>query len=308
LEEVFEIADRITVIRDGKKIQTAEVKEVTPDDVVFMMVGHKVEVQAHSDEYAIQPDPILTVEQVSYKPFLEDISFVLNRGEILGITGPAGSGKTAIARLLFGVDHPDKGSISVRSVSSSFKQPSFAIRSGIGYVPQNRHGEGVLLGDPILKNVSLPSMNKLSRFGFINKSKEKSLSLEYIRKLAIKASSYNMQVQNLSGGNQQKVSIAKWLALHPEVLILDEPTQGIDVNTKQEIYQLVKELARTGVSIVLISSEPAELVQLSDRVAIIRRGKIVNYLNGASITRENIIKEVTGAKETSNNHEHRSES
>jgi ABC-type sugar transport system ATPase subunit len=301
LEEVFEIADRITVMRDGIKIGTSNVSEVTPGDVVVMMVGYKVEVQVHSKDTNATGDPILVANQISRRPFLEEISFELNKGEILGITGPAGSGKSAIARLLFGVDKSDGGGISINDEIVDFKLPSGAIRANLGYVPQNRHDEGVILADPILKNISLPSINKLSRFSFINKRKEKALSQEYMEKLAIKASSLNMQVQFLSGGNQQKVSIAKWLALNPQILILDEPTQGIDVGTKQEIYIFIKDLAVSGVSVIFISSEPTELAQLCDRVLIIRRGRIANCLTGKQITRENIILEITGAKEVTNN-------
>jgi ABC-type sugar transport system ATPase subunit len=301
LEEVFEIADRITVMRDGIKIGTSNISDVTPGDIVVMMVGHKIELQVHSKDTSPTGDPILKANQISRKPFLEKISLELNKGEILGITGPAGSGKSAIARLLFGVDKPDGGRISIKDEIVDFKLPSGAIRASLGYVPQNRHDEGVILADPILKNISLPSINKLSHFSFINKRKEKNLGQEYMEKLDIKASSLNMQVQFLSGGNQQKVSIAKWLALNPQILILDEPTQGIDVGTKQEIYSLIKELALNGVSVIFISSEPTELAQLCDRVLIIRRGRIANCLSGLQITRENIIMEITGAKEATNN-------
>lgn len=305
LEEVFEIADRITVIRDGKKVQTASIEEVTPDEVVFMMVGHKVQVHKHSKDSRELLNPILTVTNITLRPYIEEISFELKQGEILGLTGPAGSGKTAVARLLFGIDNPDKGDIWIKGKPARQKMPSDAIRASIGYVPQNRHAEGLLLSDTILKNISLPSLRKLSTFGFINTKEEKDLTHDYITKLDIKARSIKMQVQFLSGGNQQKVSIAKWLALNPQILILDEPTQGIDIGTKQEIYWLINELAVSGVSVLFISSEPTELAQLCDRVLVIRRGRIANILSREQITRENIIKEVTGAKEIKNTDENK---
>lgn len=303
LEEVFEIADRITVLRDGKKVKTSSISEVTPDEVVFMMLGHKVQVHKHSKTSREILKPILAVTNITHKPYIEEISFELNEGEILGITGSAGSGKTAIARLLFGIDKPSKGNIWIKGETIHHNLPSDAIRFSMGYIPQNRHTEGLLLNDTIVKNISLPSLAKLSHFGFINKRKEKDLSQDYITRLDIKARSIKMQVQFLSGGNQQKVSIAKWLALNPQILILDEPTQGIDIGTKQEIYFLINELAESGVSILFISSEPSELAQLCDRILIIRRGRIANSLSGEQITRENIIKEVTGAKEIKNTDE-----
>lgn len=305
LEEVFEIADRITVIRDGQKIGTKAISQVTPHEIVYMMVGHKVSFQTRKDYSRVRTNDVMKVEHVSLSPFINDVSFNLAKGEILGITGSAGSGKSAIARVLFGINKPEIGFIRLNGNQVTYRLPSDAISKNFGYVPQDRHSEGLLLGDTILKNISLPSLNKLSKFGFINKKKERRLSQKYYDRLAIKARSLNMQVQYLSGGNQQKVSIAKWLALNPEILVFDEPTQGIDVGTKQEIYKLIKELADQGISIIYISSEPTELVQLCDRVLVLRRGKIVNSLVGNNITREQIIKEITGAKDTNNNNEKR---
>ena len=300
LEEVFEIADRITVIRDGKKIGTKTISEISADEIVYMMVGHKVSIMQRKASQAQENDKVLIANNLSLNPFIYDVSFELLKGEILGITGSAGSGKTALARMLFGTDHPDSGEIIISGKVKNWRFPSDAINSRIGYVPQNRHTEGVLLGDSIVKNISLPSLSKLSKVGFINKKAERDLSQYYYDQLSIKARSLQMLVENLSGGNQQKVSIAKWLALNPEILILDEPTQGIDVGTKQELYSLIQELAEKGVGIIFISSEPTELAQLCDRVIILRRGKIASYLVGKTINREHIIKEITGAKEVNN--------
>lgn len=294
LEEVFEIADRISVLRDGRLVETVDIAETTPSDIVYMMVGRRLGTQMQS-KVAPAPDVLLRIEGLTRQGAFYDVSFDLHAGEVLGLTGPVSSGKTALARALFGIDRGHSGRMRLRDQIVNYRLPADAIGHGLGLLPQNRRKEGLLLDASVVRNIALPSLNRLSKFGLVDKDQEKRLAQTYVERLAIKTSSLTQRVRYLSGGNQQKVVISKWLALSPQVLILDEPAQGIDVGAKEEIYSLVLELAGRGIGILYISSEPAELARLCHRVLIMRRGRIVSRLTHQDITRERIVEEVTGA-------------
>jgi ribose transport system ATP-binding protein len=296
LEEVFAVANAITVLRDGKKVDTVNTSQVSPEDIVFRMVGHKVKYEKKPSYNLSQNKKIFEAKNISNVKYFSNISFDLFEGEILGITGPAGSGKTAIARTIFGIDRIDGGEMTIFGKNTLNNNPADAINNQIGYIPQDRHKEGLWLGTSIVKNISLPSLNRLSSYGFINRQAEKRLAQNFSNKLSIKSRSLDMQVEFLSGGNQQKVSIVKWLALNPRILILDEPTQGIDIATKQEIFQLIRNLSKSGMAVIYLSSEPTELANLCHRILIMRKGKIVETLEGKEINRPRIIREITGAK------------
>jgi ABC-type sugar transport system ATPase subunit len=294
LEEVFEISDRITVLRDGHLVATVQTAETTPAEVVFMMAGRRLSTEA-LPKAPPKPEILLRVDALTREGAFQDVSFELHAGEILGLAGPVGSGRTTLVRALFGIERPDAGRIWLGDRGVTRMRPADALQNGVGFVPEDRRGEGVLLDASVARNISLPSLNRLSHLGLVSWRDEVQLAQRYAAQLDIKTTSLSQRTRYLSGGNQQKVVISKWLALNPRVLILDEPTQGIDVATKEDIYQLISELSHNGVAILYASSEPTELARLCHRVLTMRRGCIVSTLAGDEIQRERIIEEVTGA-------------
>ena len=276
LGEVFRIADRITVLRDGKKIKTVFTKEVNRDEVITMMVGESLK-----NAYTSPPtggkksqQTILKVENLRRKPRVNGVSFEASPGEVLGITGLMGAGKTELLRLIFGADKLESGQILINDKSVRFHSPLDAVNQGISLVPEDRKKDALILMLELYKNITLPTLAQFSNKGVISSRKEFDVTRQAIKKLDIKTSGVNQVVKYLSGGNQQKVVISKWLQTEPKVLIMDEPTRGIDVNAKVEIYNIVRKLAESGVCVIFVSSEVSEVVKVSDRILVLSRGKV----------------------------------
>ena len=276
LGEVFRIADRITVLRDGKKIKTVFTKEVNRDEVITMMVGESL-INAYISPLTggkKSQQPILKVENLRRKPRVNGVSFEAYPGEVLGITGLMGAAKTELSRLTFCADKLGGGQILVNDKPVRFHSPLDAVNQGISLVPEDRKKDALVLMLELYKNITLPTLAQFVNKGVISSGKEFDVTRQYIKKLDIKTSGVNQVVKYLSGGNQQKVAISKWLQTEPKVLILDEPTRGIDVNAKVEIYNIVSKLAESGVCVIFVSSEVSEVVKVSDRILVLSRGKI----------------------------------
>ena len=289
LEEIATIADRITVLRDGKAIGTLRTGEVNQAELINMMAGREVEAVFPKREVE-HGEIALAVRRLENRAAgLHDISFSVRRGEILGIAGLMGSGRTQLAETLFGLTPADSGEILLRGAAVRIPSPAAAIQLGIGYVPEDRRKHGVVLEMPIAANTSLANLKMVSRRGWIDGRRERALAQRYIRQLHIKTPSAEVPAGTLSGGNQQKVALARWLAIDPKVLILDEPTQGVDVGSKAEIHSLMVELAASGMAIIMISSELAEIRGMSDRIAVMRQGTIAGTLAGPAATAQKIL-------------------
>ncbi len=285
LGEVFKIADRITVLRDGKKINTVPVRDVDRDKVITMMVGESLKNAYTSTclERKKSEKVVLKVENLKRKPRVKDISFIAFAGEVLGITGLRGAGKTELSRLLFGADKLEGGSIIIDQKQLRFTSPRDAVNYGISMVPEDRKKDALILMLEMYKNITLPTLEQFTNRGIISSSKEFAATRKAVEKLNIKSSGMKQITKYLSGGNQQKVAISKWLQAEPKVLIMDEPTQGIDVKAKIEVYNIVRKLAESGVCIIFISSEVSEVLIVSDRVLVLSNGEIIGeFKNGAS--------------------------
>jgi len=292
LEEVFRIADRIVVLRDGKRIGSLPVREATIDKVVSLMVGRVLDRQAvHRTGAAVSRDPqvICEVRHLTRKGALEDISFQLRRGEILGVAGLIGSGRTELARAIFGADPIDSGEIRIDGRPVALASPSHAVRAGLALIPENRQQQGLVLIHTVRSNIALPNLGVLSRGGVVRERAVHKLVGRYIDKLRIRTPGPLQRVMNLSGGNQQKVVLAKWLATNPKVLIMDEPTRGIDVGAKAEIYAIMNDLVQEGVGIIMISSEMPEVLAMSDRILTMREGRMTGLLERSEATQEKIM-------------------
>lgn len=295
LDELFKITDRITVLRDGKYIDTVETKTTNRDDLISMMVGRKL-TELYAKKENAREENVLEVKNLSRKGVFNDVSFNLRKGEILGFAGLVGAGRSEVMRAVFGVDQYDEGSILIEGNEVKIKKASEAIDVGIALVPENRKEEGLVLINTVRYNMTLCVLKEFIKGMIERKDVEKKLCDEYVGKLEIKTPSIEQTVKNLSGGNQQKVVLAKWIMKHPKILILDEPTRGIDVGAKAEIYNIMSNLTEQGVGIIFISSELPEIVNMSDRVMIMRNGEIAGEVSGADINQENIMKYATGGK------------
>ena len=295
LEEIFEIADRVTVLRDGCLVETKNVVDTDRDDIIHMMVGRELKEKIPKVSAEIR-DVALTLKNIVRTGVLHDISFEVKRGEVLGLAGLVGAGRTEVARAIFGADPIDSGEILIDGELVAINSPRDAIQLGIGLVTEDRKSLGLVLGMAVRENVSLANLGILSRLGFINRRKEKAVADEYIEDLLIKTPSMEQAVQNLSGGNQQKVVLAKWLFTKSKVLIFDEPTRGIDVGAKIEIYQLMNKLAESGVAIIMISSELPEILGMSDRILVMHEGSIAGELSREEATQEKIMHLATGGE------------
>lgn len=294
MEEVFDVSDRVTVLRDGKAIDTLVTAETTTDELIKLMVG-----RALSREYPPRTTPIgdtiMSVKGLK-APNVNDVSFELKQGEILGFAGLVGAGRTEIMRALFGADKKSAGIITIEGKDIAIKNPEAALKAGLSLVPEDRKLHGVLLNMSIKNNTVLSITKQLSKFGIVSTEKEKSISKDYFQKLRVKAPSIDSTVGNLSGGNQQKVAMAKSLATGAKIIIFDEPTRGIDVMAKREIYGLMRELSAQGISIIMISSEMDELLGMSDRLFVIREGKIVGELEREEFNQEKILVLASGVE------------
>ncbi len=289
LSEVFEIADRVTVLRDGRRVGTWDVAGVTEDDLVRGMVGREL-----SDVYGTRTSPIgdelLRLEAFTQPGVFADVSFVVREGEVLGVSGLAGAGRTELARAIFGIERPSSGDIYVEGKRVRVDCPADAIANGIAYLSEDRKDDGLFLDMTIRENCAAPSLGRFTgRSGLIDEDAMSDFAAEYRDRFHIATPSVNQQVGLLSGGNQQKVLLAMWVGTHPRVLIADEPTRGVDVGARSEIYHLLRELAARGVAIILISSDLPEVMGLSDRILVMRDGRLVGEFERRTATEESII-------------------
>ena len=304
LEEVFEIADRITVLRDGETIGSSDVGELDVDQVVRMMVGRELGELYPKDEIE-RRGVVLEASGLGDGRELRLVDAALQSGEILGIAGLAGAGRTALAETLFGVRAAVKGQIKIGGKPTRIQHPGQAIRLGMGFVPEDRKLQGLFLNMAVRENVVISALPEVSRYSFINFSQADKLAREFVEKLKIRTPSLKQLIRNLSGGNQQKVIIARWLTLKPKILILDEPTRGIDVATKAEIHALMNQLAKEGVAVMMVSSDLPEVLGVSDRILVMRSGKIVAEFSREEATQDKIMHAATGGRE--NNAQQRSQ-
>ena len=310
LEEIFTICDRVTVLRDGQLAGDLPIAQATPDRIVRLMVGRPLmdlfrpeEAERRLEILADRsPAPVLEVRglgstgtaQDPSAIVLQDISFSVRPGEIVGLAGLVGSGRTEIARAIFGADEYDYGEIVVAGQPIRIRSPREAIQLGIGLVPEDRKLQALVLSLAIRENLSLSLLERLSRFGVVRLAAERALARRMVDALRVRTPSIEQKVLNLSGGNQQKVVIAKWLALHPKILIMDEPTRGIDIGAKAEVHGLMHQLAADGVAILMISSELPEIIHMSDRIVVMRQGRIAGELARADATQEAVMALATG--------------
>ena len=290
LDEVFLIADRITVLKDGEVVGTVQRDEVSKDDIINMMIGRKLSTMYPRRTVAIGRE-MLKLEHVSDNGAISDISFSVRAGEVLGLAGLVGSGRTDVARAIFGAERIRSGKMWLDGKPVNIRSPRRAVDLGLGLVPEDRKNQGVILGMSIRSNVTMPSIDLVTTaFGIFKSRAERTLVEGLVSKLNIKTGGIDVEVADLSGGNQQKVVLAKWLGKHCKVLILDEPTRGVDVGAKFEIYTLINALAAEGLAIIMISSEMMEVIGMADRVLVMSQGRITGGLEGADITEENILR------------------
>ncbi|GAK39198.1 sugar ABC transporter ATP-binding protein [Paenibacillus urinalis] len=296
MEEIFTICDRITVMRDGKTVDTKPIPETSFEEVVRKMVGREL-----TERYpARNPKPgevVLEVKNIGRKDAFDNVSFSVRSGEIVGFSGLMGAGRTEIMRALFGLDSLHSGEMWVRGKKVNIRKPDDAVKHGIGFITEDRKDEGLVLDFSIRENMALPNLFSFSgKAGLISSKKEKDFVDTLIKRLLIKTESSETAARNLSGGNQQKVVIAKWVGIGPSVLILDEPTRGVDVGAKREIYQLMNELTDRGVAIIMVSSELPEVLGMSDRIIVVHEGQISGELSRDEATQEKIMTLATGGQ------------
>lgn len=294
MSEIFSIADDVTVLRDGKHVITAPISEVDEHSLIKHMVGREI-TDVFSREKAEMKDVVLEVKDISRKGVFNPISFTVRAGEVLGFSGLMGAGRTEIMRCLFGLDKADTGEIFVDGEKVEITSPQAALKAGICLVSEDRRREGIIPTLSVRENVAIPSLGELSKGGFVDSIKEHALAIEYVDKLSIRTPSVEQRIANLSGGNQQKVCLAKWLALNPKVIILDEPTRGVDVGAKAEIHKLIEGLAKAGIAIIIISSELPEIMGASDRIIILYEGcQTGEFEMDDTVTQEMIMKSAAG--------------
>lgn len=297
MDEIKVITDRVTVMRDGTYVGTLITKDCTKDDIINMMVGRVIYEDPKTESKVAKDAPIvLKVEHLNAGKMVKDVSFELRKGEILGFSGLMGAGRTETARALFGADPKDSGDIYINGKKIEIKSPEDAVRNGIGYLSEDRKRYGIVVGKTVAENTTMASMKDFMRGIFINRKKEDEVAWEYVRSLKTKTPTVDTEVVNLSGGNQQKVVIAKWLTRNCDILIFDEPTRGIDVGAKSEIYTLMNELVAQGKSIIMISSEMTEILRMSDRIVVMCEGRKTGELDIAEATQENIMHMATHRK------------
>jgi ribose transport system ATP-binding protein len=293
LNEIFEIADRVTVLKDGKLVGSRRIADVTRTDLVQMMVGRDL-AETFPRRSSAPGTAILRVRRLSRRGVLHDISFEVRAGEIVGLAGLVGAGRTELARAIFGADPIDEGAVEVAGKAVKLRSPHDAVRAGIVLIPEDRKLEGLVHILSIRKNIGLPNLDLFRRWGFVRGAAELAASRQWLGQLDVRASGPDQPALSLSGGNQQKVVLAKWLVRHPQLIILDEPTRGIDVGAKAEIYRLMRQLADGGAAILMISSELPEILGMGDRILVMHEGRLTAALDGARATEEAVMAAATG--------------
>lgn len=288
MEELFEIGDRVTVLRDGRTVGTYDVRGMNKSELIRLMVNREL-TELFPKEKATRGQEVLRVEGLSTKDNLKDISFSLHKGEVLGLAGLLGAGRTELARAIFGRDKITSGSIYINGVPQQIGSPRAAINSGIGFLTEDRKSQGLVLPLSVKENLCLSSVDKFSSWGVVDAGEEQQAASKYVKELRIRTPGLDQKVVFLSGGNQQKVVLSKWLCCGAEVFIFDEPTRGVDVGAKAEIYQLMNRLTANGVAIIMISSEMLEVLGMSDRILVMRAGKITGEFSAEEATQERIL-------------------
>lgn len=295
MEEIFELCDRITILRDGSYIATKAIKDTDMNDVVKMMIGREIGERYPQRDCKIG-DVMLDVQNLACPGVFEKVSFQVRAGEILGVSGLMGAGRTEIMQAIFGNMPHVTGKIIIDGREVQNKSPQQAMKNGIGFITEDRKVEGLMLEESIMKNISMANLGRISRHGVLDKKAEQNLVKRGIEELHIKCFGPQHECDNLSGGNQQKVVFAKWIYTEPKVLILDEPTRGVDIGAKKEIYNIINDLAAKGVAIIMVSSELPEVLGMSDRIMVVREGMVRGVLDKKEADQENIMILATGGK------------
>jgi ABC-type sugar transport system ATPase subunit len=289
LEEIFEIADRVTVLRDGQHVGTCAVNEIVRDRLIEWMVGRKLE-NEFPPRHVTRGAPRLNVSHIGRGTAVKDVSFTVHAGEILAVTGLVGAGRTELVRLLFGADRPDTGNVALDGQPINVRTPRHAVRAGVALLTEDRKSQGLVLVHSARENFGLPNLPLLSRWGFVRGREERTALARFIKDIRIKIAHPEQQAQTLSGGNQQKLVLAKWLQRNCEVVIFDEPTRGIDVGAKLEIYQLMNDLAAGGKAIIMVSSELPEVLGMADRILVMHDGRVTGEITDPkSATQEQVL-------------------
>jgi rhamnose transport system ATP-binding protein len=300
LEEVFALADRVTVLRDGQLVATSAIDAIDHAGLIKQMVGREVDaLTRHGSHEGSTQQPCLEVRGLGSSGLFEDISLTVHRGEILGLGGLVGAGRSEVARAIFGVDAYQHGAVLVGGRQLEGGSVRAAMKAGIALVPEDRQHEGLVLPMPISENLTMAALPELSRFGLIDSREESKLVSELVARLSVRTGDPDLPVESLSGGNQQKVVLGKWLANRPDLLILDEPTRGVDVGAKAEIHRLIRELAAQGTATLVISSDLPELLAISDRILVMEGGRIRGELDGTRATQEEVLRLALPAGEAS---------
>ncbi len=288
LDELYEISNRFTVFRDGTYIGTYEKDELPEEKLVSLMVGRKVEIKRYDKNK--KGEVSLEVKNLSKRGNFKNISFQLKAGEVLGITGLVGSGRSELAQAIFGVTTPDEGEIFINNKKVHIKSTEIAVKNGIAYVPESRQTEGLIMQKSVVSNITVTVLSNLvKKFNIVDFKKKSELADKWISKLNVKPNIPDIEAKKLSGGNQQKLVIAKWLAKNSNIIIVDEPTNGIDIGAKVDIHELLRELAAEGKAVIVISSELPEVMSVSDRILVMKRGRIVAEFDGEKVTQEDIM-------------------
>jgi ribose transport system ATP-binding protein len=293
IREIFEIADRVTVLKDSKFVTTKNVNELTESKLVNLMVGRELS-KLYPPKNGKRKDLLVSVKNLTRKGVFKDISFDIYKGEIVGLAGLVGAGRTEVARAIFGADQIESGEISINGNHVKIRTPRDAVSHGMGLIPEDRRSHGLVLCLSIRNNIVISILGRISNVLFTNKNKEKQIVNQLIDQLSIKTPTQEFEVQNLSGGNQQKVVLAKWLAVNLQLIIFDEPTRGIDVGAKAEIHRFMRELANKGAGILMISSELPEILGMSDRIVVMCEGEITGVFEGEDLNEERIMHAATG--------------
>ena len=294
-DEIFAVADRYVVYRDGNFVGEGLISNVSEEELVEMMVARSVK-DAFPKQTVNIGAPVMQVKNFSHPTEFADINFEVRAGEILGFYGLVGSGRTEVMQALYGLSKAAKGQVIMDGRQTQFHSPAEAIAAGLVYVPEERQQQGVVLDLPIFQNISLPQLNKLNRWGILREQPEYDLAREYGERLNVKAASWSQDVGNLSGGNQQKVVIGKWLATHPKVIILDEPTKGIDIASKAAVHRFMSELVADGLAVIMVSSELPEVLGMADRIIVMHEGLIVDEFKHGEATAKRVVSAATGGK------------
>ena len=293
MEEIFELCDRITILRDGEYIDTKEIKKITMDDVVQMMIGREIGERFPKRDVKIGEE-VIKVEGLSSGKLFHDVNFSVRAGEVLGVAGLMGAGRTEIMQAVFGSLKKDAGKIYIDGKEVTIKNPRQAIAAGIGFITEDRKTEGLLLEKSIAENIEIANLGKVSKHQVLDKQKQDELVKKGIEEFKVKCFGPWHECNNLSGGNQQKVVLAKWVYTDPKILILDEPTRGVDIGAKKEIYNIINELAAKGVAVIMVSSELPEVLGMSDRIMVVREGEVRGILDGKDADQAKIMTLATG--------------